>query len=134
MTIKEWRQLKPGDKVWVKPDYFVFAFIGVIKMKDSRKIVWINLFGDAQFAWRNDDKNKMLKCLAVYREGEPASKAFEAAWGRRCCGCKYIHEADDGKPWCSRLDHEIEDELGSCMYWTKRNFNKLSRKKHIKHE
>ncbi len=134
MTINEWRKLKPGDKVWVNPGYFVFPFLGVIKLKNGRKVVWVNLYGDAQFAWHNDDRNRMLKDLAVYHEGERATKAFEIARGRRCCGCKYAHEADDGKPWCSRLNHAIEDELDSCMYWIKRNFNKLSRLKHIKHE
>ena len=134
MTIKEWRQLKPGDKVWVNPDYFAFPFIGVIKMKNGRKVVWINIYGAAQFVWDRDDRNSTLRDLAVYREGEQAKTAFLICRGRVCCGCQYIREAENGQPWCKRHDHMVDAELGSCMFWTKRNFKKLTRIKHIKHE
>ena len=134
MTIKDWRQLKPGDKVWVYPDYFAFPFIGVIKMKNSRKVVWINLYGAAQFVWDRDDRNSMLRDLAVYHEGEPSKTAFLICRGRTCCGCKNIREAENGQSWCKRYNHEVDDELGSCMYWTERNYTKLSRQKHKKHE
>jgi hypothetical protein len=133
MTIKEWRELKPGDKVWVKSSYFAFPILGVVKIRDCRKAVWLNLFGDAQFAWRKDDRGRMLMDMAVWHEGESEKTAFDICDGRRCVGCKHLREAEGGRLVCVRIKSEIADELGSCQYWTQRKPMKFSIK-HRKHE
>ena len=131
MTLKEWRELKPGDKVWVNPNYFVCPMLGVIKIKGGKKVVWLNLLGDAQFVWgKTDDRNRMLMNLAVYHVGETADEAIWISDRRRCDNCKHCREVSEGSPFCIRRERPVNDlSQNRCMYWTERKLMKLSQKR-----
>lgn len=60
ITERQWRQLKTGDVVWVFASWMKFAFPGVVKVRDRKKYVHINLF-DAQTEWRPRDRRRLLR-------------------------------------------------------------------------
>ncbi len=73
LTQEQWKNLIPGDKVWVNASYFAFPMLGVVKQRKKGKGIWINLFGDAQFFWNPSDRDKKLKQLS-FSDGENSPK------------------------------------------------------------
>jgi hypothetical protein len=124
MTNKEWRNLKEGDKVWVKTNYFAFPLLGVIKIRSRKKVVWLNLFGDGQFVFGERDECKKLSCLAVFHENKDAREDIDEAFGRRCCSCAFIRDArdrEDGQFWCIRRKYSVSSiHSHFCQFWDER--------------
>ena len=61
ITEYTWRRLREGEKVWVYSSWMKFAFPGVVKVRDRKKYVHINFFGDAQAEWRPRDRRRLLR-------------------------------------------------------------------------
>lgn len=58
MTKEEYNNLPLGSKVWFRPDFFVYAFPGVIREQDGVRTVYINFFGHGQCHFRRVDYNE----------------------------------------------------------------------------
>lgn len=130
MTIYEWRKLKPGDKVWVKPTYFSFPLLGVVKLKGGKKVVWLNLYGEAQCVWGHDNIIRSLANMAVYQEGMSAAISVMEAKDRHCQGCKHLRQAADGEFSCEQFKNGIsKPSIDCCAYWMPRPPVKLQIKK-----
>lgn len=57
MTKKEFEQLEPGTKVWLKYQYFKFPWLGIIRREEGHNCVYVNFFGDAQATFDYADIN-----------------------------------------------------------------------------
>lgn len=117
MTIYEWKKLKAGDAVWIFSRYFCYPMLGVIKYKSNKKIVWLNMFGDAQCEWSGGYFEKRLDCIMPFRQNVSASDILNELKSRRCDNCRFrVRHKNDPIHWCTKRQHH-RDESDNCMYW-----------------
>jgi len=74
MTAEEFNSLEDGASVWFRPPYFAFPMPAIVRIKNVRRGLWVNFFGDGQ-------------CLFSPQEGQ--EKKF-AKWVTSE-GCKQKH-------------------------------------------
>lgn len=55
MTIKEFNSLSNGASVWFCPPYFAFPMPATVSIKDGRRGLWINFYGDGQCRFEPQD-------------------------------------------------------------------------------
>ena len=72
MTKAEFEALPEGAKVWYEPMYFAFPVLGVVKVVDGVKGVYVNLFGDGQCQFSPSPTWEELFYAAVEVAGEEA--------------------------------------------------------------
>lgn len=48
MTPEEFNVLSDGASVWFRPPYFAFAMPATVRIRNGRRGLWINFYGDGQ--------------------------------------------------------------------------------------
>jgi hypothetical protein len=99
--------------------------LGVVKVRGGRKAVWINLFGDAQFVWGSDDREKTLLRMAVYRRDEDGNMSAIRDDSRRCWKCRHWREHGPDEFLCSRRKLRTKP-LDRCTLWEEMRKNQMN--------
>ncbi len=48
MTPEEFNVLSDGASVWFRPPYFAFPMPAIVRIRNGRRGLWINFYGDGQ--------------------------------------------------------------------------------------
>lgn len=55
MTVKEFNSLADGTAVWFRPPYFAFTMPATVRIRDGRRGLWVNFYGDGQCRFESQE-------------------------------------------------------------------------------